>query len=200
MDTCFIIGCHPGLLWFIWSNGARQTIENLIQGLGTEKKCGIESPTKYGGVLRGRKQNTKYSVTQYVNHEHKLQLKWGMYEWILHDGIKQNFAFWCVSCDQRGSSVGFSCHVGSCFKTERWSLNAVGLTRGANAYTTIKLNSALGNLHMQNLLLFSFIHVWSCKAVNIAAVFWLWATTKAQAIEWRQHNSHHHYRGLTGLH
>ena len=86
MDTCFIIGCHPGLLWFIWSNAARQTIENLIQGLGTERKCGIESPTKYGGVLRGRKQNTKYSVTQYVNHEHKLQLKWGMYEWILHDG------------------------------------------------------------------------------------------------------------------
>ena len=86
MDTCFIIGCHPGLLWFIWSNGARQTIENLSQGLGTEKKCGIESPTKYGGALRGRKQNTKYSVTQYVNHEHKLQLKWRMYEWILHDG------------------------------------------------------------------------------------------------------------------
>ena len=36
MDTCFIIGCHLGLLWFIWSNAARQTIENLIQGLGEE--------------------------------------------------------------------------------------------------------------------------------------------------------------------
>ena len=76
-------------------------------------------------------------------------------------------------------------HVRSYFKTERWSLNAVGLTRGANAYTTIKLNAALGSLHMQNLLLFSFIHVWSCKAVDMAAVFRLWATTKAQAIERR---------------
>ena len=189
MNTCFIIGCHPGLLWFTWSNAARQTIENLIQGLGTEKKCVIESPTKYGGVLweENKTLNTRWLSTKImsINNRNSFQLKWGMYEWILHDGVKQNFAFWCVSCDQRGSSDGFSCHVRSCFKTERWSLNAVGLTRGANAYTTIKLNAALGSLHMQNLLLFSFIHVWSCKAVDIAAVFWLWATTKAQAIERR---------------
>ena len=189
MNTCFIIGCHPGLLWFIWSNAARQTIENLIQGLGMEKKSWSKVQPNMAAFFQEENKtlNTRWLSTKMmsVNNRNSFQLKWGVYEWILHDGVKQNFAFWCVSCDQRGSSVGFFCHVGSCFKTERWSLNAVGLTRGANAYTTIKLNAALGSLHMQNLLLFSFIHVWSCKAVDIAAVFWLWATTKAQAIERR---------------
>lgn len=50
-----------------------------------------------------------------INNRNLFQMKWGMYKWIFKMVLSTSL-LWCVPCDYRGSSVGFSCHVRSCFR------------------------------------------------------------------------------------
>ena len=49
-------------------------------------------------------------------------MKWGMYKWIFKMVLSTSL-LWCVPCDYRGSSVGFSCHVRSCFRNVKQNVD-----------------------------------------------------------------------------